>query len=169
MPKIVQGLGGFVRTHRISSPTDEAMLAAAAPNPCNLCHLDRSITWTLDAIDSLWHRRITPTPAWRTAYGGDLDAAVGTRWLASNDATIRITAAAAYARSPVALDLRTSALPQLLAILDDPIAYDRMWLLRAVDDLLGRQLTTSEYDPVAPPAVRARQAAALQATARSPH
>ena len=162
MPKIVQGLGGFVRTHRISSPSDPSMLAAAAPNACNLCHLDRSITWTLDALETMWHRRVTPIPSWNAAYGGVLDAPVGPMWLASKDATIRITAAAAYARAPVALKLRTGALPQLLAILDDPIAYDRMWILYAVQDLLGRSLSAADYDPVAPPAERARQVDALR-------
>ena len=138
------------------------MLAAAAPNACNLCHLDRSITWTLDALETMWHRRVTPIPSWNAAYGGVLDAPVGPMWLASKDATIRITAAAAYARAPVALKLRTGALPQLLAILDDPIAYDRMWILYAVQDLLGRSLSAADYDPVAPPAERARQVDALR-------
>ena len=26
------------------------MYAAAAPNACNLCHLDRSVQWTLDEL-----------------------------------------------------------------------------------------------------------------------
>ena len=41
MPRIVIGVSRMVRSHRISSPADPVMLAAAGPNACNLCHLDR--------------------------------------------------------------------------------------------------------------------------------
>jgi hypothetical protein len=37
-----------------------------------------------------------------------------------------------------------------------------MWMLFAVERLLGRRLTRDEYDPQAAPADRARQAAALR-------
>jgi hypothetical protein len=127
MPRMVQGIGAVVRRHRISSPTDEAMLAAAAPNACNLCHLDRSIRWTLDAIDAGWGRRIAPGDwAWP-----DLDAPAGEVWLDGDHRATRIAAAAAYARSP----LGPAALPRLRARLDDPIAYDRMWIRFAVEEI----------------------------------
>src|SRR5439155_673042 len=48
MPKLVMGIDRFVRTHRISSPSDPAQLAAT--NACNLCHLDRSIACTIAAL-----------------------------------------------------------------------------------------------------------------------
>jgi len=156
MPRIVQGVSDLVRTHRISSPTDPAMLAAAAPNACNLCHLDRSIAWTLDALATGWGRRLEPDASWRRAYG-DLDAPVGLVWLGSGRRGARLAAAAAYARSP----LGRGALPALAAILDAPVAYDRMWILFAIEDVLGRKLTADEYDPTAPPAVRAAQVGAL--------
>jgi hypothetical protein len=43
MPKLVMGIDRYVRTHRISSPTNATLLAEGAPNACNLCHLDRPI------------------------------------------------------------------------------------------------------------------------------
>ncbi|HVK75136.1 MAG TPA: ammonia-forming cytochrome c nitrite reductase subunit c552 [Kofleriaceae bacterium] len=159
MPRLVQGLDTHVRSHRISSPTDPAMLAAGAPNACNLCHLDRSIRWTVDALAAGWGVHLTPDRGWRRAYG-DLDAAVGPIWLTRGPAMVRTTAAAAYARSRDRF-----ALPPLIEGLDDPVAATRMWMLFAVEDLLGRRLTAAEYDPLAPPPVRAGQHVRLRAWA----
>jgi predicted CXXCH cytochrome family protein len=164
MPRIVEGVSAFVRSHRISSPTDPAMLEVGAPNACNLCHLDRSIRWTLDALATGWGVRLHAAPGWLSAYGGDLDAPVGPSWLGGATGAVRITAAAAYARSP----LGPAALPRLLAVLDDPVAYDRMFLLFAIEDLLGRALRRDEYDPLAPPARRAAQIPRLQTHLRAP-
>jgi hypothetical protein len=157
MPRIVAGVSAFVRTHRISSPADPAMLAAAAPNACNLCHLDRSIAWTIRALADGWGLRLAPDASWRAAYG-DLDAPLGPTWLASPSGQIRITAAAAYSRSP----LGRTALPALAVLLEDPIAYDRMWSLFAVEDVLGRHLTRAEYDPLADQTTRAAEVDALR-------
>ncbi|HUQ01770.1 MAG TPA: ammonia-forming cytochrome c nitrite reductase subunit c552 [Kofleriaceae bacterium] len=158
MPRIVEGIGGFVRSHRISSPTDPAMLAAGAPNACNLCHLDRSIRWTTDALRTGWGAAVAPQPSWRAAYG-ELENAVGLAWLTSRHAPVRLAAAAAYARRGQRADL-----PALVELLDAPVAHDRMWMLLAIEQLLGRRLARDEYDPIAEPAVRARQAAALRRT-----
>ena len=133
LPRIVQGIGDVVRSHRVSTPGDPAMLAAGAPTACNLCHLDRSIRWTVDALAARGVVR-TPTAAWRRAYG-DLDVAVGPTWLTSAQPFVRMVAAAAYARAG---DRR--ALPVLVEVLDDPQANVRMWILFAVEDLLGRRL-----------------------------
>jgi len=162
MPRIVQGISSFVRTHRISSPTDRDMLAIAAPNACNLCHLDRGLAWTLGAIEDGWGRRITPEPSWLAAYGGSYETPMGRVWLDGAVRTYRIVAAAAYARSP----LGRAALPHLLARLDDPVAFYRTWMLLAIEDLLGRRLDAREFDPLAPPSTRARQAARLRARSR---
>jgi hypothetical protein len=157
MPRIVAGISAFVRTHRISSPSDRSMLAAGAPNACNLCHLDRSIAWTVSELDRGWGVHLAPDAAWRASYG-DLDAPLGPAWLAGASGQIRITAAAAYARSP----LGRSALPSLELLLEDPDAYDRMWSLFAVEDVLGRRLAPSELDPLADQATRTRQVEALR-------
>ncbi len=156
MPRLVEGIGTVVRSHRISSPTSPAMLGAAAPNACNLCHLDRSIRWTVDELARGWGVTLAPDAAWLRAYG-DLDHPVGTVWLTGRHAAVRLAAAAAFARAG-----DRAALPSLVALLDAPVAHDRMWTLLAIERLLGRRLTRDEYDPLAPPAQRARQAAALR-------
>lgn len=151
MPKIVLGIDRHVRTHRIGSPTDRRMLAAAAPNACNLCHLDRTIEWTVAEL--------------RERYGIERDArrweyrdSVGETYLASKEPAVRLVAAAAYARSP----LGKTMLPELRVLLDDPLAYVRVWAVFAVEDVLGRPLPVSEYDPRAPADQRKKQLGALQ-------
>ena len=156
MPKVVMGIDRVVRTHRISSPTNPALYSAAAPNACNLCHLDRSIAWTADELRRTHDVALDPR-RW-TAYG-ELDRPVGEVWLASAEPAIRLIATAAYARSPFA----RLALPQLVAGLADPLPHMRAWTMFAIEDVLGRKLAPAELDPRAPADVRARQVRALLA------
>ena len=135
MPKIAMGIDHYVRSHRISSPANPVMLAAAAPNACNLCHLDRSIRWTLAELEK---------DAGNLDAYGDPDESVGAVWLASAEPDIRVTAAMAYARSK----LGRYALPELLPLLDDARPYVRTWTQFAVEEILGTKLTG--YDPRAP-------------------
>ena len=135
------------------------MLAAAAPNACNLCHLDRSIRWATVELAKAWDVPM-PIEQWVDAYR-DLDRAVGLVWLDSGDSTTVSAAAAAYARAK-----RHDGLVELVARLDRPIAYYRMRLLFAIEDLLGRELEADEYDPIAPPKDRTRQQKRLLERAR---
>ena len=129
MPRIVMGIDRYVRTHRISSPTNAELLAEGSPNACNLCHLDRPIEWTLDELDRGWEtklaRRVSPK-----AYGRDI--AVGDAWLASKSPAIRLVAAQAYARSP---KLAAFVMPQLEKGLQDSLAYVRAWTAFALAEL----------------------------------
>ncbi|MBV8762382.1 MAG: hypothetical protein JO257_34175 [Deltaproteobacteria bacterium] len=111
MPKIVLGIDRFVRTHRISAPTNLALYAEGAPNACNTCHLDRSTRWTLDALGLR-----APARA-----GIDLDASLGELWLTSPRPALRVLATWAYAASPLAryVDLKRG--------LADPVPYVRAW------------------------------------------
>ena len=114
------------------------MLAAAAPNACNLCHLDRSIEWTLAELKL--------SVGNLDAYGEPGDA-VGTAWLASKEPDIRVMAAMAYARSKLA----RYALADLLPLLDDARPYVRTWTQFAVEEILGKKL---DYDARASSAAR---------------
>jgi hypothetical protein len=151
MPKVVMGIDHHVRTHRIGSPTDRRMLAAAAPTACNLCHLDRPIEWTVRELRDRYGVR-------RDARTWDYRESVGETWLASAEPAVRLVAASAYARSPFA----RSALPELLGMLEDPLAYVRVWALFAIEDVLGRSLSLAEFDPRAPVETRRRQVATLR-------
>jgi hypothetical protein len=120
MPRVVMGLDHFVRTHRISSPTDPRLYADGSPNACNLCHLDRTLRWTLNALRDGWDVALSPS--------GDLDEPAGAQWLASPRPALRILAAHAYARSPLA----RSALPELARGLTDRLPYVRAWTQLAI-------------------------------------
>jgi len=117
MPKIVMGIDRFVRTHRIGSPTNPQLYADAAPNACNLCHLDRPIEWTLTELRAGWDVALAP----RTAAYGDNN--VGDVWLASATPAFRLIAMQAYARSPLGRYARA----QIEKSLADPLAYVRAW------------------------------------------
>lgn len=126
MPRLVMGIDRYVRTHRISSPTNAALLAEGAPNACNLCHLDRPIAWTRGELRAGWTVRLPASI--EDAYG---DAAVGDVWLASKTPAIRLVAAHAYARSP----LGRYALDALRRGLTDPLPYVRAWMQLALDEI----------------------------------
>lgn len=150
MPKVVMGIDRFVRTHRISSPTNPEVLATEGPNACNLCHLDRSIAWTVAELRTQFEVRLRPQD-WKRYR--DPEIAVGDLWLTSTEPAYRIMAAAAYARSP----LGAFAVPALLRGLADPLAHVRTWTLLALEELLHRRITDAEYDPRGRPADRERQ------------
>ncbi|HUS27266.1 MAG TPA: hypothetical protein VMZ53_02120, partial [Kofleriaceae bacterium] len=132
MPKIVMGIDRFVRTHRISSPTNPQLLAEGSPNACNVCHLDRSIDWTLDELDRGWDTKL----AKRVSTKVYRDNAVGEVWLASKSPALRLVATQAYARSP---KLAAYVMPQLRKGLADPLAYVRAWTQLALDALRAAQ------------------------------
>ena len=149
MPRVVMGIDRFVRTHRISSPGGEL-------NSCSLCHVDRTVRWTRDALRDGWDVQV--------ALPGALDEPVGPQWLASESPAVRLVAAHAIARSPVA----RSTLPELARGLGDPLPYVRVWTRFALEDALRRRIPLAEYDPRAPADVRARQIRALEATFARP-
>jgi len=150
MPAVVQGFSGVIRTHRIGRALEPSMVEAGQPNACNLCHLERSVAWAAQQLAVYWGRSLA-----LPEQGAHEPA--GPRWLAGADAQARVIAAAAYARSPQG----TAALPALLEVLDQPVAYQRMRVLFAIEELLGRPLDVSEYDPTANPERRRAQREAL--------
>jgi hypothetical protein len=119
MPRIVMGIDRYVRTHRISAPTNLALSA------CNLCHLDRSARWTSDELRRGWDAKTARV---------DGDEAMGDVWLASRSPAIRLIAAQAYARSP----LGRFALTRIQRGLSDKLAYVQAWTLFAIDEIKRR-------------------------------
>lgn len=149
MPRMVQGVDELLRSHRISSPADQEMLATSL-NACNLCHLDESVSW----VQTHLRDGYGVVPSRRIADQGP----AGLQWLRSDKRIHRLTAAAALGYS----DRGPNFLGALLERLDDPIAYDRLRYLWAIEDILGRELRKEEYDLTASPEVRESQAATLR-------
>ena len=162
MPRITQGLESAVLTHTISSPTNLDMLAAAAPNACNLCHLDKPIRWTLRQLKSGWGADGPNTPGWEDAYGRSLGWPMGRIWLRSQDSVARLITVDAYSRSP----LGRRELPRLLESLSSEYAVNRLFGLLSIQRLLDRTLTDQEYDLLSSPAKRESQLVRLKAALR---
>jgi hypothetical protein len=151
MPRQTLGLDALVRTHRVSVPVREEMAARGLANACNLCHLDRSLNWTLQELERGWGRALRPLASWESA--ADLDRPMGEVWLKGPDTAMRWIAGQSYARSP----LGRAALPNLIRVLNDPEPVNRVFQARAVEAVWGRKLTAADYEVTAPPAVRAWQ------------
>jgi hypothetical protein len=166
MPRYTQGLDEVIRTHRIAVPVEESLASRGLANACNLCHLDRSLNWTLRELGRGWGRRLEPNRDWAGAYAGSLDNPVGAVWLRGGNPHLRLAATQAYARSP----LGRGRLPEVLRALNDPVPVNRVFAGLAAERLLGRRLGPDEWEVTAPPAVRARQVEALltHPTARGP-
>ena len=50
MPFTTYGLLKTIRSHQISNPSVQATLETGRPNACNLCHLDKTLEWTANAL-----------------------------------------------------------------------------------------------------------------------
>jgi hypothetical protein len=158
MPRISQGLDLVVHSHRISAPVEPAMVAAGHPNACNLCHLDRSLAWTLKQLEEGWGRELRSDPVWHRWYGPELSKPIGDVWGGHPESVVRLVAADAYSNPRAAY---RSASP-IMRALGDAHAVNRMFALMAVQRLVGRRLSDDEYGPMRPPLERARQVDALR-------
>ena len=157
MPRIVQGLDAVIRTHRISSPSDATMLEQAAPNACNLCHLDKSIAWTLAELQRGWAVTLPKSASWSAAYGSQ-GRPVGDVWRSHDVPITRLVATDATARAAAGL----RSLARVLDALNDPNPVNRMFGMFSVERIIGRRLSPEEYDPTSLPPKRAEQVAHLR-------
>ena len=134
------------------------MLKNGGPNACNLCHPDRSMAWTLEELENGWGRSIATDSSWESIYGEALGRPVGEAWLSHEIPTVRLVAADAISRSPEG----EAAIVELLGMLNDDYAVNRMFGLFAVERVVGRQLTEEEYAPLESPTRRRAQVEALR-------
>jgi predicted CXXCH cytochrome family protein len=154
MPRQTLGLDELVRTHRIAAPVEQSMIDRGSANACNLCHLDRSLRWTLTELEKGWGRVLSGQMA-----GDLLDRPAGETWLGSEQQSLRVLATQSFARSP----LGKGRLPDLLEALNDAEPINRVFALKAVERVRGRKVSAGEYSLTAPPAVRREQIDGLQA------
>jgi hypothetical protein len=78
MPHTTYGLLRAMRSHRISVPRVQESLETGRPNACNLCHLDRTLAWTAEALQR-WYGTEAPslTSEQRTIAASVLDVTRG--------------------------------------------------------------------------------------------
>jgi predicted CXXCH cytochrome family protein len=150
MPYTVYGLLKGIRNHRIDSPRiTGASGADHRPNACNLCHVDRSLSWAAQQLTRWYHQ-----PARELT--DDTPAAVS--WLLSGDAVLRAIAAWQFGWDAArrAVDPR-AGVPYLVAALDDPYAAVRYVAARALRNLDP----ANQVDYLASPEVRRQAAEAI--------
>ena len=52
MPHTTYGLLKAIRSHQVDSPSVQASLETGRPNACNQCHLDKTLAWTSEYLES---------------------------------------------------------------------------------------------------------------------
>jgi len=151
MPYTTYGLLKTIRSHQISNPSVQASLDTGRPNACNLCHLDRTLDWTADALNR-WYG--TPKPELGAADSDERSVAGALLWLLRGDAGQRAIVAQSMGWAPAQQASGTGWLaPYLALFLDDP--YDAV---RAITSRSLRSLPEFRdftYDYVAPSPSRA--------------
>ncbi len=147
MPHTTYGVLKAIRSHQVSSPSVAGDLATGRPNACNLCHLDRSLSWASDNLAE-WYRRPKP------ALPEDLPEIPRALHLAlSGDAGQR-SLIAWHLSWPSALQVSGTnwIAPVLGQLLDDPYAAVRLVAERSLRAISN--LTPDGYDFVADPLSR---------------
>jgi len=150
MPYTSYGLLKTIRSHTIASPTVKESLETGRPNACNLCHLDRTLKWTGEALQR-WYGTppVTLGDDERTVAGSLL-------WLLKGDAGQRAIVSQAMAWPPAQQASGTDWMaPHLAQLLDDPYDAVRFGAARSMKSLPG--FSGFSFDFVAPSAAR-RQA-----------
>ena len=150
MPYTTYGLLKTIRSHQISRPSVQATIETGRPNACNLCHLDKTLAWTAEALNRWYGTPQPPLP--------DDDQAVAASLLTvlKGDAGQRAIVAQSMGWQPAQEASGTAWMAPFLALLLDD-TYD------AVRFIAGRSLGTLPgfesyaFDFVAPPQRRAAQ------------
>src|SRR5205085_1722539 len=117
MPYTTYGLLRTLRSHQISSPSVAASVQTGRPNACNLCHLDKTLAWTANALGNWYGTPAVPLDADQQSIAASL------LWALRGDAGQRALVAAAMGWPPAQQASGTNWLtPYLSGLLDDP--YD---------------------------------------------
>lgn len=149
-PHTNEGLGRMVRTHRIMNPIDHQLIEANQVNSCNLCHLDKSINWTIKHLKEWYAPDFAPNAALMASNYQDRDAPVVREWLTSPHAPTRIATAGAIARRKAHFAL-LDLLDQLAA---ENYGYNKRVMQKAVNELLNIKLHQMGFNYLAPTAER---------------
>lgn len=155
MPHTTYGLLKAIRSHTISSPDVGKDLSARRPNACNLCHLDQTLDWTAEHLQS-WYGIDRPQ-----LDDDERNIAASILWTLKGDAAERALVAWsmgwADALATSGSDWQLPFLSQLLR--DDYIAI-RFIARRSIQALPG--FANFEFDNLAPESTRAMEIEEIQ-------
>ncbi|HEY4283016.1 MAG TPA: multiheme c-type cytochrome, partial [Chthoniobacterales bacterium] len=79
MPRTTFGLLHAMRSHQVSSPSVKESLDYGRPNACNLCHLDQTLAWTAEKLET-WYSQAAPSLS-----DGDQNIAASVQWILKGD------------------------------------------------------------------------------------
>jgi hypothetical protein len=154
MPYTTYGLLKTVRSHQISNPSVQITRETGRPNACNLCHLDKTLSWTAAALNTWYGTPIPPLA------DDDASVAASLVTLLKGDAGLRAIVAQSLGWLAAQQASGTTWMaPYLALMLDDPYDAVRYIASRLLRTLPG--FAAFQFDFVAPP--RARAAARVRA------
>jgi len=147
MPHTTYGLLKAIRSHTIDSPSALKSTETGRPNACNLCHLDRSLSWTAEHLTD-WFGQ----PG-HEMKGDWQDVSAAVMWSLAGDAAQRALVAWHYNWEPARAVAGTNWLAPYLAILADDdydaVRYIAARALRRLPEYAG-----SDFDFVGPASAR---------------
>lgn len=120
MPHTTYGVLGAIRSHQITRPTAAETLDHGRPNACNICHLDRPLSWTARQLNA-WYGQPVPK-----GLGPEHEVAESVRLALSGDAGQRALTAWHLGWDPALKSSGSAWIPPILAVLlDDDYAAVR--------------------------------------------
>lgn len=147
MPYTTYGLLKTIRSHTVGSPSVAETVGAGRPNACNLCHVDKTLRWTSDAL-TRWYGHAPAT------LSTDQERVASMALMAlEGDAGQRVIAAEAFRWPPAQQAAGTVWMAPFVAqLLDDSYDAVRFSAGRTLKALPG--FDSIEYDFVAGPRTR---------------
>jgi len=156
MPHTTYGLFKGVRAHKIDSPSALSSFRTGRPNACNLCHLDKTLSWSAEQLHTWYGQPQADFPAEQQEVAASLV------WLLRGDAAQRVILAWHMGWQPAREASGDEWLAPFLAItLDDPYTAVRNVAGRSLGQLPGFE--EFEYDFLAP---KEQRSAAVQRALR---
>ena len=154
MPHTTWGLLKGIRSHEVSSPSVAETLDFGRPNACNLCHLDRTLAWTGEHLES-WYGIETPE-----LEPDQESVAASLLWLITGDAGQRALASWHLGWEPAKRASGSAWMaPYLGLLLEDPYAGVRFRAYASLRELEGFE--DFEFDFLADEEARAAAHAAV--------
>jgi hypothetical protein len=147
MPYTTYGLLKTIRSHTVGSPSVAETVNAGRPNACNLCHLDKTLRWTSDALTRWYGQTAAALSADQERISAMALAAL------EGDAGQRVIAVEAFRWPPAQQASGTAWMAPFVAqLLDDSYDAVRFGAGRTLKSLPGFERIA--YDFVAGPRTR---------------
>ena len=147
MPYTTWGLLKGLRSHQISSPSVDSSVRTGRPNACNACHLDKTLAWTADKLQTWYGVSSGPLP------DDEQSIAASLLWSIRGDAGQRALMAWMMGWKPAQEASGTQWLPVYLSgLLEDPYDAVRLVAYRSMRTIPGFEGFRGDF--LAPPQTR---------------